>query len=77
MAEKKEETVLKECDRIGRYRVRFIAASGKKGPMLDVREFVEEEGYTGFTRKGIRLDVAGVCALRTALDELETAGLIP
>ena len=50
-------TVLREFARVGRFRVRLLQngrADGKPA-VLDMREYLESEGFTGFTRRGIRL----------------------
>ena len=49
-----QEKVLKEYGEIaGRYRVRLIQRKNK--PVIDIREYIETDEYTGFTRKGIAL----------------------
>jgi hypothetical protein len=69
----REERVLKEYERLGKYRVRVLenARKPEAGPVLDIREYVAEEGFEGFTRKGIRLsDRAHLERLRALLGEL-------
>lgn len=59
MAGKKEfkETVLKEFDPIRKgYKSRLVKNDENGKVALDVREYVESDKFTGFTRSGLRLD---------------------
>ena len=61
-----KDKVVKEFNSIGNYRVRVI--ENKKGAfMLDVREYIESDTFTGFTRKGVRFELARVIELDNAL----------
>lgn len=59
MAERKpfDGTVVKEFPKIGRYRVRVVQTgrNGDTGAVLDIREHLESDRYSGFTRRGIRI----------------------
>lgn len=51
-----DSKTLREFPKLGRYRVRLVENSRAEGrPVLDVREHLETEGFSGFTRRGIRL----------------------
>ncbi len=63
-----KETVIRELAPVGRYRVRIL--EGARGRVCDIREWVESETFSGYTRKGIRLaDPAQVGLLRDVLAE--------
>jgi hypothetical protein len=66
----KEDNVLREFAPISKYRVRLL--QDKKGnEVLDIREYVNDESWQGFTRRGIRLtDRAQMNMLRDILSEL-------
>lgn len=51
--EEKYGKVLKEFPQVGDFKVRLLEVKGKK--LLDVREWIETERYTGWTKRGIRL----------------------
>lgn len=60
-------TVLVELAPAGKFKCRVIENS--KGRALDIREYIEEAAYTGFTRKGIFLhSVAQIVAVKEACD---------
>lgn len=50
-------TVVREFPKIGRYRVRVVTSgrNGEMGNVLDIREHMESDRYSGFTRRGIRI----------------------
>jgi len=50
-------TTVKEFPKVGRYRVRVLqqGRNGDLDTVLDIREHMESERYSGFTRRGIRL----------------------
>lgn len=52
-----DSKILREFPRVGRYRVRLVenARDAGKHGVLDIREYLEAESFTGFTRRGIRL----------------------
>jgi len=54
----KPEPVLKDYGDIGRYKFRKIKTP--QGPIWDLREFVESDTYTGFTKKGVRLTLENI-----------------
>ena len=64
----KEQTV-REFEPIGgKYRVRILQNIRSSGMVLDIREYVDAESFSGFTRRGIRLsDRAQVDHLRDIL----------
>lgn len=73
-----QEATIKEMERIGSLRVRLV----KNGEIkLDVREYVEAQDFTGFTRKGIRIDRAGILSLinscREALELMDSPKPVP
>ena len=70
------ETVVKELPAIGRYRVRVIRAERTMALHLDVREFVSTERFQGFTRRGIRISIEEVKALKVSIDEILTGNLL-
>jgi hypothetical protein len=47
------DDVVREFDAIGKYRVRLLRDKGRL--FLDIREYLDEETYKGFTRRGVRL----------------------
>jgi hypothetical protein len=68
MATPIKETVVMELAPVGRYRVRIL--EGARGRVLDIREWIESETFSGYTRRGIRLsDPAQVGLLRDVLSE--------
>lgn len=52
-----ENKTLREFPKVGRYRIRLIENGSAEGrpALLDVREHIETEGFSGFTRRGIRI----------------------
>ncbi len=63
-----KETVVKELPPVGKYRVRIL--EGARGRVCDIREWVESETFSGFTRRGVRLtDATQVGLLRDILAE--------
>lgn len=73
MATKKEDTVLFQSKTIvaktrdGELQTRVIETS--KGRFFDCREYVDAETFQGFTRKGLRLDLAGLAKLEKVIAE--------
>jgi hypothetical protein len=64
-----KETVVREFAPVGRYRVRLLD-DPKRGRSLDVREFVDNQTFSGFTRRGCRFtDRAQLGLLRDILSE--------
>lgn len=63
-----QDNVLRELPRIGTYRVRLIQDA--RGPRLDVREYVEEDSFEGFTRRGIRLSLEQARELSASLAQI-------
>src|SRR5215471_20262607 len=45
-------------DEVGssRIRVRVVRLSGQREARVDIRQFVQSSGFTGWTRRGVRLD---------------------
>jgi hypothetical protein len=39
-----------------RIRVRVVRLSGQREARVDIRQFVQSSGFTGWTRRGVRLD---------------------
>lgn len=60
------DLVIREFPAVGKYRVRLV--KGKDGNLLDVREYVDTNGFEGFTRRGIRLSLSEVEALRESME---------
>ena len=61
----KPEPVLKELGDINKYKLRKLKS--KDGPIYDLREHVESDTYTGFTKKGVRLTTEDVQRLWQAV----------
>ncbi len=72
------EEVVQEFPAVGKYRIRLLRNPRKPrdGPALDIREYVKDVNFEGFTRRGIRLsERAHLDVLRDVLKEvLERAG---
>lgn len=67
-----KEQVVRELPAVSKYRVRIL--EGPRGKVLDVREFVSSQDWSGFTRRGCRFsDRAQVELLRDILTEALTA----
>lgn len=68
-----QEEVLHEFPPAGKHRIRLLANPKKPGaePVLDIREYVTAETFEGFTRRGIRVDVAGMDAINGALTSMK------
>lgn len=68
----KPDEVLREFPWVGKYRVRVLRVKGGT-LVVDVREYIRDEKFEGFTRRGVRLDLAQTmglaAALKQALDE--------
>lgn len=62
------DNVVREFNALGQNRVRLLM-DPKRGPLLDIREYLTEADFTGFTRKGVRLDVAQLEQLRDIVAE--------
>jgi len=60
-----EEVVIAELAPVGRFPVRVV--ENKRGRALDIREYLDREEFTGFTRKGIRLKPGEVSELIATL----------
>jgi hypothetical protein len=61
-----QDKVLAEYPPIGKYKIRLI--EGTKGKVLDVREFIQTDSFSGYTRRGVRLQYpADVEALAKSL----------
>lgn len=63
------DKVVKEYDRINQYRVRLLEV-GKGVLKLDIREYIKTDGYTGFTKKGIRYEIDGVKSLGKIIQDI-------
>ena len=64
-----EDNVLREFNPISKYRVRLLQDT-KGNEALDIREFVQKDQFSGYTRRGIRLtDRAQMDQLRDILTE--------
>ncbi len=67
------DNVVKEYANIGKYKVRLIQTNSHQA--IDIREYVENEQFTGFTRRGVRIIVgADTIALQNILSELAKKG---
>lgn len=63
------EIVIKEFEPLRHMRVRIV--KNQKGKVfLDIREFIDNDEYTGFTRKGIRLNYDDVQYLMRELESI-------
>ena len=68
----KQDTVVREFSRIGKYRIRLLD-NGNGTKVLDCREYVTSEAFEGYTRRGIRLAIPqDTLALTSILDEINT-----
>lgn len=66
---KPQDNVVREFNPIGKYRVRLLETD--KGRVLDIREYIQDSSFEGYTRRGIRLNVPqDVPTLSATLDEL-------
>ena len=66
-SELKQEVTVREFPRVGRYRVR-LRRSGRTGRThLELREYLETSGFSGFTQRGV-----SVCTQRQAAELAET-----
>jgi len=67
-----DEVLMHEFEAVGKYRIRLVRNVKKNGPvMLDVREYIEGANggtFSGFTRRGIRIELEAMKALRESLD---------
>lgn len=68
----KADSVVRELNPIGKYRVRILATD--KGQVLNIREYVQESSFEGYTRRGIRLAIPDETdGLRHVVYELPSA----
>jgi len=68
----KQDSVVRELNPIGKYRIRILATD--KGQVLDIREYIQDSSFEGFTRRGIRLTIpVETDLLRHAAYELPSA----
>ncbi len=64
-----KEAVVKELPEIkSGYKTRIVM-NGKGEKFIDIREYVESEKFTGFTKRGIRLDWSDVQSLMKIINE--------
>ena len=66
------DRVIKEFPAIGSLRVRLLET--RSGQELDVREYVSAVDFEGFTRRGIRLNMAEAAELAHVLDRIYDQG---
>jgi hypothetical protein len=67
------EEVVREFPPIGKYRVRLV--QGRLGRSLDIREYISDEKFEGFTRRGVRISSpAEVDLLKDTLKEVLESG---
>jgi hypothetical protein len=65
------EVVVKEFPPLGKYRVRILEHPKTHQKVLDIREFVSNDSFSGYTRRGIRLsDKAQIDLLRDVLGDV-------
>ena len=62
------DNVVREFNALGSNRVRLLR-DPRRGALLDIREYLEEADFTGFTRRGVRLDVGQLEQLRDIVSE--------
>lgn len=60
------DKVLVEYEPLGKYRVRVLESKGVE--YLDVREYIEGQGFEGFTRRGIRITLDDARALADTIN---------
>jgi hypothetical protein len=71
VSEGRKEDVIREWPPVGKYRIRLVAQPKTQTKTLDIREYVSNETFEGFTRRGIRLsDRAQADLLRDILSEV-------
>ena len=71
------DEILKEFPPMGRYRIRLVKRGRKNLTVLDIREYLSAETFTGFTRKGITLaSRSDLETLSKALAEILAADLV-
>jgi len=69
-----EEALIKELNPVGKYKVRILKGRTKSSkPVLDIREYISSDSFTGFTRRGIRVDKEGLATLRAVCEAAEAA----
>ncbi len=73
-----QQEVVMEYEPVGKYKVRLVRegsrAGGEPRMILDIREFISSEQYTGFTKKGVRLSTSDeLTTLASILDSLMKA----
>lgn len=50
------ERVVRDYGAVGKYRVRLLEPKLQPGALVvDVREYVDDEAFRGFTRRGVRI----------------------
>ena len=67
-----QETVVKEFESMGingKYKCRLIKDM-KGNLVIDIREYVESDAYTGFTKKGVRLGWSDLQLLEKIVPEI-------
>lgn len=65
------EVVVKEFPPLGKYRVRILEHPKTHEKVLDIREFVSTDSFSGYTRRGIRLSgKAQIDLLRDVLGDV-------
>jgi hypothetical protein len=67
-----EERIIKDFGSMGKLRLRLLET--KTGPALDVREYVEAANFEGFTRRGIRLNMAEAAELAHVINRIYDQG---
>ena len=67
-----KEEVLREFPALGKYKVRLLRNPRGPEKILDIREHVETDQFSGYTRRGIRLsNRAQIDLLRDTLTEIQ------
>lgn len=72
------DTVVLDVGKVGGYRVRVIQADAHDPRMvvLDIRQYVESNEFTGFTKRGVRLRPALVLELMELLARPEVCAAL-
>lgn len=69
--------VIREWPSVGKYRIRAIRSVDGKMCSIDIREYVSNDEFEGFTRRGLRLvKLSEVKALIKALSYVVESGVI-
>lgn len=71
MSTQRPDNVIREFAQLGKYRIRVLELEpGRR--VLDIREYVENSTFEGFTKRGVRLPLPrAISAFEKVFSELE------